>query len=187
MDDIKHFDVNELKISSDQIKVYDTGKPYPSYEPNTIKERREFSLEYKGDKPTFRADGRLYHLIYPHIFPEEKGDNISDFMVKLNDRLNFLFRDIMDEYHKVNEDHYGTGLSFSCDADGIWAHDLDMSFTGSCEFEIGKVTCWLGEKYSNLFKVEFIAKDVKVRRLVNVKSKYEIEKKLRSFIHIQKW
>ena len=45
MDDIKDFDVNELKISSNEIKEYDTGKPYPSYKPNTIKERREFSLE----------------------------------------------------------------------------------------------------------------------------------------------
>ena len=45
MDDIKDFDVNELKISRDEIKEYDTGKPYPSYELNTIKERREFSLE----------------------------------------------------------------------------------------------------------------------------------------------
>ena len=46
MDDIKDFDVNELKISSNEIKEYDTGKPYPdpSYKPNTIKERREFSL-----------------------------------------------------------------------------------------------------------------------------------------------
>ena len=45
MDDIKDFDVNELKISSDEMKEYDTGKPYPSYEPNTIEEQREFSLE----------------------------------------------------------------------------------------------------------------------------------------------
>ena len=150
MDDIEDFDVNELNISSDEIKEYDTGKPYPSYQLSTIKKRWEFSLEYKGGKPTFRADGRLYHLIYPHIFPEEKGDNISDFMVKLNERFNFLFRDIMDEYDKVNEARYGTGLSFSCDANGIWAYDLDMPFTGSCEFEIGKVTFWLGEKYSNL-------------------------------------
>ena len=29
-----------------------------------------------------RVDGRLYHLIYPHIFPEEEEDNISLFMVK---------------------------------------------------------------------------------------------------------
>ena len=184
MDDIKDFDVSGSKISSDEIKEYDTGKLYPSYEPNTIKKRRELSLEYKGDKPMFRADGRLYHLIYPHIFPEQKGDNISDFMVKLNERLDLLFRDIIDEYDNVNEARYGTGLSFSCDADGIWAYDLDMPFTGSCEFGIGKVTCWLGEKYSNFFMVELIAKDVKVRRLVNVKSKYEIDKKLRSFIHI---
>ena len=28
MDGIKDFDVNELKISSDEIKEYDTGKPY---------------------------------------------------------------------------------------------------------------------------------------------------------------
>ena len=39
--------------------------------------RWEFSLEHKGGKPSFRADGRLYHLIYPHIFPEEEEDNIS--------------------------------------------------------------------------------------------------------------
>ena len=36
MDDIKDFDMNELKISSDKIKEYDTGKPDPSYEPSTI-------------------------------------------------------------------------------------------------------------------------------------------------------
>ena len=45
MDDIKDFDGNELKISSDKIKEYNTGKPYPSYKPNTIKEFRKFSLE----------------------------------------------------------------------------------------------------------------------------------------------
>ena len=39
MDDMKDFDVSELKISSDGIKEYDTGKP------STIKKRREFSLE----------------------------------------------------------------------------------------------------------------------------------------------
>ena len=49
-------------------------------------------------KPTFRADGRLHHSIYPHIFPEEEEDNISSFMVKLKERLNFLFKDIMDAY-----------------------------------------------------------------------------------------
>ena len=38
MDDIKDFNVNELKISSDEIKEYDIEKPYPSYEPNAIKE-----------------------------------------------------------------------------------------------------------------------------------------------------
>ena len=103
MDDIKDFDVNELKIFSDEIKEYDTGKPYPSYEPNTIKKRREFSLEYKGGKPTFRADGRLYHLIYPQTFPEEEEDNISTFTVRLNDRLNF-FKDIMEEYDNQSSD-----------------------------------------------------------------------------------
>ena len=41
MDDIKDFDVNELKISSDEIKEYDTGKPY---ELSTIKKQKEFSL-----------------------------------------------------------------------------------------------------------------------------------------------
>ena len=77
MDDIKDFDVNELKISKDEIKEYDTGKPYPSYEPNAIKECREFSLGYKGGKPKFRADRRLYHLLYPGLFPDDEGDVIS--------------------------------------------------------------------------------------------------------------
>ena len=45
IDTIETFDFSELKISSDEIKEYDTGEPYPSYEPSTIKERREFSLE----------------------------------------------------------------------------------------------------------------------------------------------
>ena len=45
MDDIRDFDPNELKISSDEIKEYDIGKPYPSYKPSTIKKRWEFSLE----------------------------------------------------------------------------------------------------------------------------------------------
>ena len=76
MDTIENFDFDELRISSDEIKEYDNGKPYPSYKPSTIKKQREFSLEYKGGKPMFRADGRLYHLIYPHIFPEEEEDNI---------------------------------------------------------------------------------------------------------------
>ena len=44
MDTTETFDFNELKISSDEVKEYDTGKPYRSYEPNTIKKRREFSL-----------------------------------------------------------------------------------------------------------------------------------------------
>ena len=53
---------------------------------------------------------------------------------------------------------------------------MGIPFTGSCEFEISKVKCWLGEKYSNEFELEIIAKDVKVRKLVWVKSKYELEK-----------
>ena len=81
----------------------------------------------------------------------------------------------MDKYDKVNETRYGTGIGFSCEVDGIWAYDLGMPFTGSCEFEIDKVVCWLNEKYSNLFEVELIAKDVKVRKLVWVKSKSQIE------------
>ena len=52
----------------------------------------------------------------------------------------------------------------------IWRYYLQV-----CEFEIVKVACWLNEKYSNLFEVELIAKDVKVRKLVWVKSKYEME------------
>ena len=55
MDTIENFDFNELKISSDEIKEYDTGKPHPSYKPSTNKKQREFSLEYKGGKPKFRA------------------------------------------------------------------------------------------------------------------------------------
>ena len=138
---IENFDFNELKISREEIKEYDTGKPYPSYQPSTIKKRREFCLEYKGGKPKFRADGRLYHLIYPHIFPEEEEDSISSFMIKLNDRLNFLFKDIMGEYNDVNETVYGIGLSFSCEVDGIdkgWTYELGIPFTGSCEFEIDR-------------------------------------------------
>ena len=87
-------------------------------------------------------------MIYPHIFPEEEEDNISLFMVKLNERLNFLFKDIMDEYDKDNEARYGTGIGFSCEVDGMEEYYLGLPFTGSCEFEIGKVTCWLNE-YSN--------------------------------------
>ena len=105
------------------------------------------------------------------------------FMVRLNDRLNFLFKDIMEEYNNVNKTVHGTGIEFVCEVDGVWAYDLDMPFKGSCEFEIGKVTCWLGEKYSNFFNVELIAKDVKVRRLVNVKSKYEQCNKYVLFIY----
>ena len=51
--------------------------------------------------------------------------------------------------------------------------DLGIPFRGSCEFEIDKVTCWLGEKFSNSFKVELIARNVNVEKLLNVKSKYE--------------
>ena len=81
----------------------------------------------------------------------------------------------MDEYGKVNEAHYGTGIGFSCETDGIRAYDFGIPFTGSCEFEIVKVACPLNEKYSNLFEVELIEKDVKMRKLVWVKSKYEME------------
>ena len=172
-DTIETFDFSELKISSNEIKEYDTGKPYPSYKPSTIKKRREFSLEYKGGKPTFRADGSLYHLIYPHIFPEEEEYSICSFMVKLKERLNFLFKDIMDEYDKINKTVYGTGIECNCEVDRIEEYDLSLPFKGGCEFEIDKVTCWLNEKYSNLFKVELIAKDVKVRNVVYVKSKHE--------------
>ena len=56
MDPIENFDFNELRISSKEIKEYNTGKPYPCYKPSTIKGRREFSLEYKGGKPMFGAD-----------------------------------------------------------------------------------------------------------------------------------
>ena len=140
---IENFDFNEQKISSDEIKD-DTGKPHPSYKPSTIKKRWEFSLEYKGGNPMFRADGRLYHLIYPHIFPEEEKDSISSFMIKLNDRLNFLFKDIMDEYDKANKTVYGTGIEFICEVNGIRAYDLGIPFADSCEFEIDTVTCWLG-------------------------------------------
>ena len=45
MDTIENVDFNELKISSSDIKEYDTGKPHSSYEPSTIKKQREFSLE----------------------------------------------------------------------------------------------------------------------------------------------
>ena len=79
----------------------------------------------------------------------------------------------MDGYDKVNEARYGTGTGFSCDVDGIEEYDLGLPFTGSCEFEIDKVTCWLNEKYSNLFQVELIMRDVEVEKVVDVKSKYE--------------
>ena len=173
MDTIENFDFNELKISSDEIKEYDTGKPYPSYKPSTIKKRWEFSLEYKGGNPVLRADGTLYHLIYPHIFPEGEEDNIFIFMVKLNERLNFLFKEIIDEYEKANKTVYGTGIEFFCEVDGIRAYEEGLPFTGSCAFEISKVACWLNETYWNLF--EIIVKDVKVRKLVWVKGKYEME------------
>ena len=84
----------------------------------------------------------------------------------------------MDEYAKVNETCYGTGISFECKVDGIdreWAYDLGIPFTGSCEFEIDRVTCRLETKYANLFEVQLIVKDVKVRKLVRVKRKCEME------------
>ena len=152
METIENFDFNELKIASKEIKEYKYKEEMLIfYSTDKIKKRREFSLEYKGGKLMFRADGRLYHLIYSHIFPEEVEDTISLFMVKLNETLNFLFKDIMDEYDKVNEARYVTGIGFSCEANRIWAYDLGIPFTGSCGFEIDKVTCWVNEKYSNLF------------------------------------
>ena len=38
MDDMKDFDFNKLEISSNEIKEYDIGKPYPSYDsmPTTV-------------------------------------------------------------------------------------------------------------------------------------------------------
>ena len=70
---IENFDPNELKISSDEIKEYKSiGMRIIFNHDRKIMERREFSLEYKGGKPKFRADGRLYHLIYPGQFPEEE-------------------------------------------------------------------------------------------------------------------
>ena len=114
-------------------------------------------------------------MIYLGQFPEEEEDNISLFMVKLKERLDFLFKDIMDEYAKVNETHYGTGIGFSCEVDGVWARDLRLPFTGSWEFETDKVACWLDEKYANLFDVELVAKDVKVRKLAWVKRKCDME------------
>ena len=44
MDDMKDFDFNELEISSYEIKEYDAGKPYPSYKPSIIKERRKSAI-----------------------------------------------------------------------------------------------------------------------------------------------
>ena len=61
----------------------------------TSKKRREFSLEYKGGKQKFKADGRLYHLLYPGLYPDDEGDVISDFMVSLEERLYSLFEGIM--------------------------------------------------------------------------------------------
>ena len=165
--------MNELKISTDEIKEYDTWKPYSSYEPNTIKERREFSLEYRGGKPKFKADGRLYHLLYPGLFPDDEGDVISDCITSLDGRLYSLFKDIMHDYDKANRTVYGTGMEFVCEADGVWAFDLRIPFRGSFEIEVDRVTCWIGEKYSNSFKIDSVAKNVKVDKLSNVKSKYE--------------
>ena len=126
MDDLQDFDVNELKISSDEIKEYDTGGP--SYKPNTIKEQREFSLEYKGGKPKFKAAGRLYHLLYLGLFPDDEGNVISDFITSLEERLYSLFKDIMDDYDKANRTVYGTGMEFVCEADGVWALIYSPSF-----------------------------------------------------------
>ena len=145
MDDIRDFDPNELKISSDKIKEYNTGKPYPSYKPSTIKKRWEFSLEYKGGKPKFGADGRLYHLLYPGLYPDDEGDVVCDFVTSLEERLHSLFKEMMDDYVKANETVYGTGMQFVCEVDGVWAYDLRIPFRGSCEIKIDKVTCWLRE------------------------------------------
>ena len=75
MDDIKDLDVNKLKISSNEIKEYNTGKPYPSYEPSMIKECREFSLEDSRKsalrKSPFRfLNGKITHINYSgnHLF-----------------------------------------------------------------------------------------------------------------------
>ena len=167
MDDIRDFDPNKLKISSDEINEYNMGKPHSSYDPSTIKERRELSLKYKGGKPKFRVDGRLYHLLYPCLFLDDEGDVISyhDFMISLEGRMYSLFKEIMDQEKIL--------VWFVCEVDGVWAYDLRIPFRGTCEIEIDRVTCWLLEKYSNSFKVELIAKNVKVGKLLNVKSKYE--------------
>ena len=78
----------------------------------------------------------------------------------------------MYNYGKANETVHGTGMEFVCEADGVWAYDLGIPFKGSCEIEIDKVTCWLGEKYSNLLKVELIAKNVNVEKFLIGKCKY---------------
>ena len=111
--------------------------------------------------------------MYPGLYPDDEGDVISDFMVSLEERLYSLFEGIMYDYGKANKTVYGTGMQFVSEVDGVWTYDLGIPFRGSCEIEIDKVTCWPGEKYSNLFKVELIAKNVNVEKLLNVKSKYE--------------
>ena len=50
MDDLKDFDVNELRISSDEIKEYDTGKPYPSYEPIQLRSVGSLVLRILGNQ-----------------------------------------------------------------------------------------------------------------------------------------
>ena len=83
MEMTENFGFNELRISSNEIKEYKYKEGMPIVNSaDKIKKRREFSLEYKGGKPMFRVDGRLYHLIYPQIFPEEEEDNISLFLVR---------------------------------------------------------------------------------------------------------
>ena len=176
METIENIDFNELRISSEEMKYYDAMEIYGCLKGNIVK-RREFSLEYKGGKPKFRADGRLCHLIYPGIYSKEEEDSISSFWVKLKERLDFIFKGLMEEYAKVNKTIYGTGISFGCKVDGIdreWVYDWGIPFTGSCEFEIVRVACRIGGKYANLFEVHLIAKDVKVRKLADVESKYEM-------------
>ena len=65
---------------------------------------------------------------------------------------------------------YGTGIEFICEVDAVWAFNLGIPFRGSCEIEIDKVTCWIGKKYSNSFKVELVAKNVKVDKLLMLRA-----------------
>ena len=101
MDTIETFEFDKLEIDHGEfIEYHNEGR----------KEKLHVNyLKYKGDKPLVKLNGNLTSLLYENARNENEPTGVTNFLIKLKDRLTEIFQPTIKSYSPQLESYLGDG------------------------------------------------------------------------------